>query len=415
PDAMAGPTPVSALIHAATMVVAGVYLVARMFAVFAASPFALNEVAIVGAVTMLIAALLALVQNDIKRVLAYSTISQLAYMVAGLGVAAYTGAVFHIWTHAWFKALLFLGAGSVIHAVHSNNMSDMGGLRDKLPTTFRTYMIGGLALAGIPPLAGFFSKDEIVLGAFEAGRHGSTLAWFVFLTMIVTAFLTACYVARMLALTFYGEPKYDRAHVQPHESPPAMTVPLVILAILSVVGGWVGFPGQANLFAGWVHFGEVHSEFNLGVMLLSVAVAVAGLATGWTIFGRRRVEIDLLRSPWAWFYRLLQNKYYLDDLYMTFVVRPIRDPIAKFSYWTNQRILDGMVNVAGMATRALGDSAYNRVDQPLIDGAVNGLAFSTGAAGESLKFWQSGNIQRYAAALFLAVAAFVVGFVLVRL
>lgn len=415
PDAMAGPTPVSALIHAATMVVAGVYLVARMFTVFHASPVALNEVAIIGAITMLIAALLALVQDDIKRVLAYSTISQLAYMVAGLGVSAYTGSVFHIWTHAWFKALLFLGAGSVIHAVHSNYMSGMGGLRTKMRTTYVTYMIGGFALAGFPPFAGFFSKDEIVLGAFEAGRQGSAVGWFVFLTMIVTAFLTACYVARMLALTFFGEPKYDVAHVDPHESPSSMTTPLIVLAVLSVVGGWVGFPGQANLFGGWVQFGEEHNPFNLGIMLLSVGVAVAGYATGWSIFRGRRVRIDLLRTPFAWFYRLLQNKYYLDDIYMGVIVRPIRDSVSRFAYWTNQNILDGLVNAAGIVTAFIGNRAYLNIDQPVIDGAVNSLAFGTGSVSSSLKFWQSGNIQAYAAVLFVGIAAFVAGFLIFRM
>lgn len=415
PDAMAGPTPVSALIHAATMVVAGVYLVARLFTVFHASPVALNEVAIIGAITMLIAAALALVQNDIKRVLAYSTISQLAYMIAGLGVAAYTGSVFHIWTHAWFKALLFLGAGSVIHAVHSNNMSDMGGLKDHMPITFRTYLIGGLALAGIPPLAGFFSKDEIILSAYEAGRNGSGVGWFVLASMLVTAFLTACYVARMLALTFYGAPKYDASAVHPHESPPAMTVPLIILAGLSIVGGWVGFPGEANLFARWVHFGEEHSAFNLGLLILSVAIAAAGFAVGWAIFHRGAVKVDLLRTSWAWLYRLLQNKYYLDELYMNYIIIPIREPIARFAYWTNQRILDGVVNAAGIATRGLGAGVYRRIDQPLIDGAVNGLAFGAGAAGNSLKFWQTGNIQWYAAALFAGIGIFVVGFMLIRM
>lgn len=415
PDAMAGPTPVSALIHAATMVVAGVYLVARMFTVFHASPVALNEVAIVGAITMLIAALLALVQDDIKRVLAYSTISQLAYMIAGLGVSAYTGSVFHIWTHAWFKALLFLGAGSVIHAVHSNNMSDMGGLRHKMPVTYRTYLIGCLALAGLPPLAGFFSKDEIILGAYEAGRHGSETGYFVFFAMLVTAFLTACYVARMLALTFFGRPKYDPDHVHPRESPPAMAVPLILLAVLSVVGGWVGLPGRFNLFARWVHFGEEHNPFNLAIMLVSVGLAVAGFATGWMIFRMGRTRIDLSAGGLAWFYRMLENKYYLDDFYMRYIVRPIRDPLSRFAYWTNQKIIDAIVNVAGAATVGLGRGTYKHVDQALIDGAVNGVAFSTGRASSSLKFWQTGNVQWYAAALFFGVAAFVVGFVVVRL
>jgi NADH-quinone oxidoreductase subunit L len=415
PDAMAGPSPVSALIHAATMVVAGVYLVARMFEVFHASPVALSEVAIIGAITMVIAALLALVQDDIKRVLAYSTISQLAYMVAGLGVSAYTGAVFHIWTHAWFKALLFLGAGSVIHAVHSNNMSSMGGLRDKMPVTSATFIVGGLALAAFPPLAGFFSKDELVLGAYESGRHGSVLGWFVFLAMLVTAFLTACYVARMLALTFFGEAKYDSEHVHPHESPRSMTVPLVVLAVLSVAGGWIGLPGEANLFGKWVHFGEEHPVFNPLVMLASIAAAVGGFGVGWAIFRLGKVKFDILKTPFAWVYRLLQNKYYLDDIYMGLIVRPIRDQLAAFANWSNQRILDRTVDAAGIATLAMGNVAYRGVDQPLIDGAVNGVARLMGLAGAKLRFWQTGSVQRYAVALFIGVAGFVGAFVIARL
>ena len=414
PDAMAGPTPVSALIHAATMVVAGVYLVARMYGVFHASPIALNEVAIIGSITMLIAALLALVQDDIKRVLAYSTISQLAYMVAALGVGAYTGGVFHIWTHAWFKALLFLGAGSVIHAVHSNNMSDMGGLKDKMPITFRTYMIGGIALAGLPPLAGFWSKDEIILGAFELGKQGSTVGWFVFFVMLTTAFLTACYVARMLALTFFGEPKYDASHVHPHESPPAMTVPLVLLAILSVVGGWVGLPGGANQFEKWVHFGEHAAKFNPTIAIISTILALAGFGTGWAIFRLGKTKVDVKGGAFGWFYRMLENKYYLDDFYMGVIIRPIRDQLSKFAYWTNQRILDGIVNSAGAASVALGRATYKNIDQAGIDGAVNGAGWVTRAFGSKVKFWQTGNIQLYAAALFIGIAAFVGTFLWMR-
>ena len=252
------------------------------------------------------------------------------------------------------------------------------------------------------------------MGAYEAGKHGSTVGWFVLLTMLVTAFLTACYVARMLALNFFGKPKYDESHVHPHESPSTMTTPLILLAILSVVGGWVGFPGQFNLFARWVHFGEEHNPFNLALMLLSLGIAVAGFFTGWTIFRGGRVKVDILKSPFAWFYRLLQNKYYLDDIYMSAIVRPIRDQVSAFAYWTNQYVLDGIVNAAGMATTALGRSAYNNVDQPLIDGAVNGLAFGADMAGRGLKFWQSGNIQAYAGVLFVGIAAFVVAFLLIR-
>lgn len=412
PDAMAGPTPVSALIHAATMVVAGVYLVARMFAVFHASHAALTEVAVIGAITMLIAALLALVQDDIKRVLAYSTISQLAYMVAALGTGAYTGSVFHIWTHAWFKALLFLGSGSVIHAVHSNNMSDMGGLKDKMPITFWTYLIGSLALAGFFPLAGFWSKDEILLGAFESGSHGSAVGWFVFITMMITAFLTALYVAKMLALTFFGKPKYDTDHVHPHESPAAMTGPLILLAILSIAGGWVGLPGRLNLFGRWVHFGPEHSKLNIIIAVSSTLIAIAGFSVGWAIFRLGKTKVDIKRSSLGWAYRLLENKYYLDAIYMGAIIRPIRDSVSKFAYWTNQRILDGVVNAAGASMVALGRATYKGVDQGVIDGAVNGVGRLTGLIGSKLKFWQTGNVQIYAAILFVGIGVFVSVFLL---
>jgi NADH-quinone oxidoreductase subunit L len=412
PDAMAGPTPVSALIHAATMVVAGVYLVARMFPVFAASPAALNEVAIIGAVTMLFMALLALVQDDIKKVLAYSTLSQLGYMVAGLGVGAPTAAVFHIWTHAWFKALLFLGAGSVSHAVHSFSMKDMGGLKDHMPTTFRTYMIGALALAGLFPLSGFWSKDEIIHGAFVSMQDGSGVGRFVFGVALVTAFLTACYSARMVALTFYGKPKYDTSHVHPHESPRAITTPLVVLAILAVVGGWVGLPGGLNLFGKWVHFeGVHHGEFQLGEYLMlagvSTALAVAGFGIGWVIFKQGKVRIDVLRTPLKPLYLLLQHKYFFDDIYMKGIVYPIRDSLSRMAYWFNTNVLDGIVNAAGIASVAIGRLTYKTLDQLTIDGAVNGLALGVNRTGDRAKFWQTGNVQGYAAALFLGIGLFV--------
>ncbi|HVE76329.1 MAG TPA: NADH-quinone oxidoreductase subunit L [Actinomycetota bacterium] len=410
PDAMAGPTPVSALIHAATMVVAGVYLVARMYTVFHASPDALQVVAIIGAITMLMAALLALIQNDIKRVLAYSTISQLAYMVAALGVGAYTAGVFHIWTHAWFKALLFLGAGSVIHAVHSNNMSDMGGLKDQLPITHKTYLIGCLALAGMPGLAGFWSKDEILTGAFDSATHGSTVGWVVFISASLTAFLTACYSARMYFLTFRGNPKYDTSHVHPHESPAAMTTPLILLAVLAVAGGWIGLPGSWNQFAKWVHFGEEHAVFSFPVAAFGTLLFVGGFALGWAMFHKGKFRFDIKKSPLAWSYKLLENKYYLDDLYMGVIVRPIRDQVSRFAYWTNQNILDAVVNAGGAAALGLGKSLYKNVDQPVIDGAVNGTARITGKIGDTLKFFQTGNVQYYAAVLFIGIGISVAGF-----
>src|ERR671919_52243 len=266
PDAMAGPTPVSALIHAATMVVAGIYLVGRMFAVFVSSETAITVVAVVGSITMIIAALLAMVQDDVKRVLAYSTVSQLGYMMAalGLGPAGHTAAFFHLFTHAFFKALLFLGAGSIIHAVHSNNMSEMGGLRKAMPTTYWTFLIGAVALAGIPPLAGFWSKDEIIADAF---RNGHEIVWLV---AIVTALLTAFYMSRAIWLTFGGA---YRGQGHPRESPRIMTFPLVALAALAAVAGFFGAPFVEGGFSQLVRIGEETHVAGFDFLLAGLSLA----------------------------------------------------------------------------------------------------------------------------------------------
>ena len=414
PDAMAGPTPVSALIHAATMVVAGVYLVARMFLLFEGAGAALDVVAIVASITMLLAAILALVQDDIKRVLAYSTISQLAYMVAALGVGAYTAGVFHLFTHAMFKALLFLGAGSLIHAVHSNNMSDMGGLRRFMPHTFKTFVIGSLGLAGIFPLAGFFSKDEIIGGALRSASDlGSGAAWIVLISATITAFLTALYVTRMLVKTFWGE---YRGHGHPHESPSSMVTPLWILAGATLTVGFLGFP-VIGPFADWITVpGHEHHGFetlyNIVLPIGATVVAVAAIVLGLRLFSERGLKIDILGSPFAWLYRFVANKYYLDDLYLNGIVRPIQYPIARATYWSNQKVLDGVVNGVGAGTVALSHPVYDVLDQQIVDFAVNGAAGITGFSGGLLKYIQTGNVQRYAAVLFGAVAAFVAVFVL---
>src|SRR6266511_2130156 len=280
PDAMAGPTPVSALIHAATMVAAGVYLVGRLFSVFVNAPSGvLTFVAVIGSITMVIAALLAMVQDDIKRVLAYSTVSQLAYMVSGLslGLSGYTPGLFHLFTHAFFKALLFLAAGSVIHAVHSNNMSEMGGLRRPMPLTYWTFLIGAAALSGIPPLAGFWSKDEIISQAWKSGHYG------VFVVTLATAVLTAFYMTRAVLLTFFGE---YRGQAHPHESPIGMTGPMTVLAALSVVAG---FLGPTHLFADWVHFGPlVREPVDYGFAAISLLGAAAGVVAGYGLYRRWR-------------------------------------------------------------------------------------------------------------------------------
>jgi len=406
PDAMAGPTPVSALIHAATMVAAGVYLVGRMYAVFVhANPAALTTVAVIGSITMLIAALLAVIQDDIKRVLAYSTISQLAYMVAALslGPRGYTAGLFHLFTHAFFKALLFLGAGSVIHAVHTNNMSEMGGLRKHMPRTFWTFLIGSAALAGIPPLAGFWSKDEIISTAFAEHSYG---LWAI---ALITAVLTAFYMTRVVLLTFFGE---YRGKAHPHESPLTMTGPLVLLAGLSCVAGFLGAPQLKGVFADWVHFGPlVHEPFQYGFAAVSLVGAAAGVLVGYRLYAGWRE-----RDPVAHLgplYTLLQHNYYLDDVYMKGIINPIKGPIARGVNWTNQNVLDGVVNGAAWMVRKLG-LGVNAVDRNVIDGAVNGAGFAAGLTGRGLRHVQGGNVQRYAIFLFVGVAALTIFITLFR-
>jgi len=416
PDAMAGPTPVSALIHAATMVTAGVFLVARLFPVFEGSIAAMNVVAIIGAITMLMAALLAMVQDDIKRVLAYSTISQLAYMMAALGVGAGNAAIFHLYTHAWFKALLFLGAGSVIHAVHSNNMSEMGGLKKVMPTTYWTFVAATLALAGIFPFAGFWSKDEILTEAFRVGHgtvvsHGTSwVGYIVYVVGVLTAFLTAFYMSRAVHLTFEGD---YRGSGHPHESPRAMTTPLQILGVLSVVAGFVGFPAWKHGFAAWVGVGgEVKvSSANFALIGISLLVAVAGLYLGRRLYMPAPAREPLERL--GWFHTLLVNKYYLDDFYMNGIVLPIRDSISRAMYWLNQNVFDGAVNAAAAVGRAAGRKVYDNIDQKVIDGAVNAVGMGTQDGSRLLKYIQSGDVQRYAAVLFGGVAVLVLLFTLV--
>jgi NADH-quinone oxidoreductase subunit L len=387
PDAMAGPTPVSALIHAATMVAAGVFLVARMYPVFEASGAVLNEIAIIASITMLIAALLALVQDDIKRVLAYSTVSQLAYMMAGLGVGGYSAGVFHLFTHAFFKALLFLAAGAVIHAVHSNNMSEMGGLARAMPVTFGTFLVGALALAGIAPLSGFWSKDEILTDAWTAGfgegveglATSRSVAQVVFVAGMVTAFLTALYVARMLWLTFGAA---YRGQGRPHEAEAGILVPLLVLAVGAALAGFVGLGD--NSISTWIQTPLLPSEgpatLNLGLIVVATAVALLGLLLGTALYRRGLPEREYLeRLPPVW--TTLQRKYFLDDLYERGLVRAVTGAVAPATYWFDQRLVDGAVNGAGLGTRRL---------------------------ARGLRYVQSGQAQWYAAALFLGVVGIAV-------
>ena len=385
PDAMAGPTPVSALIHAATMVAAGVFLVARMYPVFEASEAALNEVAVIASITMLIAALLALVQDDIKRVLAYSTVSQLAYMMAGLGVGGYEAGVFHLFTHAFFKALLFLAAGSVIHAVHTNSMSEMGGLARAMPVTFWTFLVGALALVGLVPLSGFWSKDEILTDAWNAGFGGGVeglatsrgVAAVVFVAGLLTALLTAVYVTRMLWLTF-GAAYRGQGH--PHEADGVMLLPLVVLAAGAALAGLAGSPlAGDHPFSSWIATPLLPSEgpatLTLGLVAITTAVALLGLGVGSALYRRGLPEQEYLaRFPLA--YKTLQRKFFLDDLYERGLVRAVTGALAPATYWFDQRVVDGIVNGAGLGTRRL---------------------------ARGLRYVQSGQAQWYAAAVFLGV------------
>jgi NADH-quinone oxidoreductase subunit L len=416
PDAMAGPTPVSALIHAATMVVAGVYLVARLFPVFfeafSVADGGINVVAFFGGATVLIAAALAFVQTDIKRVLAYSTVSQLGYMVMALGVGAWTAGVFHMFTHAMFKALLFLGSGSVSHAVHSFDMREMGGLRKAMPTTFVTFIIGSVALAGVPPLAGFWSKDEILLGA-SAGNYPAFL-----IVGLVGAVMTAAYMTRSVYLTFFGE---YRGHGHPHESPLPITAPLVLLAFMSVVVGFLNavLVFGIHAFQDWVEPAYVtaiveHHDASAGLAALGTLAGLAGIAIGYGYYFAGLGPLGLIdRNPLArGGYALLSNKYYLDDLYEGVIVKGIREPIAQGAYWTNQRIIDGAVNAVGISSRAIARFVYEFVDQRFVDGIVNGTGHTAEEGGRLLRYIQTGRVQQYAAVLFAAAGVFALALVL---
>jgi NADH-quinone oxidoreductase subunit L len=414
PDAMAGPTPVSALIHAATMVVAGVYLGARLYPVFfrgfSIGDGGLNAMALIGGITIIIGAVLAFVQRDIKKVLAYSTISQLGYMVMALGVGAWVAAIFHLFTHAFFKALLFLGAGSVSHSGshHSFDMKDdMGGLRKYMPITFVTFVIGSLALAGIFPLAGFWSKDEILVTAGDAG-------FTAFLVVgLVGAFLTAAYMTRTVYLTFFGE---FRGHGEPHESPPTLTVPLIVLAVASVGAGFLnaeafGIENFRDWFEGAVALPPLrHPSFNSLMAVISVTIAVIGIGIAAYLWFQRE-ELGPFRNltqrnaAARAGYRFLENKYYLDDLYENVIIGGIKGPIAQASYWVNQHVIDGLVNAIGRGTAVAARETYDVIDQKVVDGAVNGLAETTGETGGLLRYVQSGRVQRYALTLFAAVGA----------
>jgi NADH-quinone oxidoreductase subunit L len=386
PDAMAGPTPVSALIHAATMVTAGIYMIARSNILYTLAPFTQCLVAIVGLATAIFAATIALKQNDIKKVLAYSTVSQLGYMFLGLGVGAYTGAVFHVMTHAFFKALLFLGAGSVIHAMHhEQDIRKMGGLKKHLPITHITFLLGCLAIAGIPPFSGFFSKDEILTAAFAK----NPLYYFI---GVAGALMTAFYMFRLYTLTFLGG--FRGTHEQEHhlhESPWKMTFPLIVLAVLSVVGGFVGIPEVfaehahslehflAPVFAGSAALAEPHhltasQEYLMmgGTTLLIVIMIIAAV--------RMYKNYQLTETPSGGLGKVLENKWYVDELYDTLIVNPLN---------------------------ALAGFFKNVVEKSGIDGLVNGVGKLVGYGSRQLRLLQSGQVGSYILVMVLAMVVFI--------
>jgi len=383
PDAMEGPTPVSALIHAATMVTAGVYVVARSHVLYTHAPTAMYVVAIIGCATAFFAATIGLVQSDIKKVLAYSTVSQLGYMFLACGVGAFGAGIFHLMTHAFFKALLFLSAGSVIHAMGGEqDMWHMGGLRSRIKVTAYCMLSGTIAIAGIPPFAGFFSKDAILFAAANYENNGRIL----YTIGLLAAVLTSFYMFRLMWLTFGGEPRFDEHHVHVHESPKNMTVPLMILAVLSLIGGWFALPpfwGGPNYFVdflgpilgGEVLGGEEAHRLELILSGVAVGAAAVGLLVAWRMYakGAKRPKLEGA-------YKVLYNKYYVDELYHALVVGPL--------VWLSRNVL------------------WKVIDEGVIDGAVNGIASVSSAIGDTVRRTQSGNTRSYA--VWVLVGALVI-------
>ena len=433
PDAMEGPTPVSALIHAATMVTAGVYMIGRNAVLFAHAPDTLLIVAIVGAATALLAGTIGLVQNDIKRVLAYSTVSQLGYMFLAMGMGAFGAGIFHLYTHAFFKACLFLGSGAVIHALAGEqDIRNMGGLKKHLPITYWTFLISSLAIAGVPGLAGFFSKDEILYETFHEGH------WILWLVGAITSLMTATYMFRLVFLTFHGERRHDApapehpeeeepathgapAHSAPahgapahhahddhghghshlHDAPPAMALALIVLAVGSVLAGYIGIPhalGGHNALGEWLapaftapgferHVPEANESLELTLMLVSSLIALAGIGLAAFIWLKRREIADNAARSFAGVHRLLLNKYYVDEVYNAAVVEPIR-----------------IVSQEGL---------WRGFDVKVIDGAVNGAATIVGGGSSLLRRLQSGSVRAYAGSIFLG-AVLILGYYLWR-
>ena len=364
PDAMEGPTPVSSILHAATMVAAGVYLLARGFVLFQGSPETMLVIAYIGGITAFFAATIALVQRDIKRILAFSTLSQLGYMVMAIGVGSITAGMFHLTTHAFFKCMLFLGAGSVIHAIHDQDIFNMGGLSKKMPITTWTFVIGALSLAGIFPLAGFWSKDEILLVTHEAGFTG--LYWLATLVAGMTAF----YMFRLIFVAFFGEKRSDH---HAHESSPVMTGPLIVLAVFAVFAGWAMVKmGYGQM----VYFGHPHqAEINMGIALISTAIALFGIVLAWLIYYKKVIDTDVWAQKLRPIYALLWNKYYIDEIYQ----------------WLFDHVMLGL------------GWLFNQNDRKVVDGVADGFGDTIRHTGGLLRFIQTGSLQNYALVIFGAV------------
>lgn len=436
PDAMEGPTPVSAMIHAATMVSAGVYLAIRFFPLISAGWHAgdpLNPtmivIASIGGFTAFFAASIALAQNDVKRVLAYSTISQLGYMIAALGIGAYGAAVFHLMTHAFFKALLFLGSGSIIHGmehgmlhggehVDPQDMRNMGGLRKRMPRTFWTFLAGGLALSGFPLItAGFWSKDEILTGAFS-GSH-----WAIFSVLALAALLTAFYTARQISMVFLGEPRTDAAR-HAEETKPVMTIPLMVLTLFAITLGWVGIPKEFPLLGkispAWFQsfVGQMvevpHAEgHSLVPLFTSLIVSLSGLGLGWLVYRRFQssTQVDPLEKGLGPVFRLLQNKYWVDELYEVAFIRPAGWVAETFSYkFIDLTLIDGVLHGIGRIANEFGKILRNWFDLPVVNGAGDGLAGGTRGLGGLLRKMQNGKIQHYMglAVMFIVIITIIV-------
>lgn len=392
PDAMAGPTPVSALIHAATMVTAGVYMIVRLNALFLLAPIAMSVIAVVGILTVILAATIGMAQFDIKKILAYSTVSQLGYMFVAVGVGAFNAAMFHLMTHAFFKALMFLGSGSVIHGMHhEQDTRKMGGLKKYMPMTYATFVCGWLAILGTPLFSGFFSKDEILWMAFHSPRGH----WVLWLLGVIGAMTTAFYMTRLMALTFWGEGRFKKGH-EPHESPALMTVPLIILAVLSIVGGWIGIPHVLghplhlpNVLEHWLEPlispvpGMTHGAPMVELALMGISVSLAGLSA-YAAYHMYVVEPSLpgeLTSKFKRLYSLVADKYRVDEFYFRNLINPLVD---------------------------LARGLWGYIDVNLIDKMTYTISSATQSTGDSLRSIQGGNLQQYALYVVLGLVAMLV-------